>query len=73
METEATRLRGGDARVAGRAKNVAPALAAKLPIENCNLILDVGGGTGIYSIAPLQRYPNLCDRVQSRLGTESGR
>lgn len=45
--------------LAGRAKNVAPVLAAKVPLENAKLLLDVGGGTGIYSIACLKRYPQL--------------
>jgi predicted O-methyltransferase YrrM len=45
--------------LAGRAKNVAPVLAQNLPLENAQLILDVGGGTGIYSIALLQKHPGL--------------
>jgi predicted O-methyltransferase YrrM len=58
MESEASARRLTLA-LAGRAKNVAPVLAQKLPIENARTILDVGGGTGIYSIALLQRHPNL--------------
>jgi len=44
--------------LAGRAKNTAPVLAAAvdLPADAC--ILDPGGGTGIYSIALLQKYPS---------------
>ncbi|MCR9294768.1 MAG: acetylserotonin O-methyltransferase [bacterium] len=45
--------------LAGRANNVAPHLAAKLPIENASTLLDVGGGTGIYSVALLQQHPQL--------------
>jgi predicted O-methyltransferase YrrM len=45
--------------LAGRAKNVAPALARVAPLEHARLLLDVGGGTGIYSIACLQRHKQL--------------
>lgn len=45
--------------LAGRAKNVAPALAERVPLSDARRLLDVGGGTGIYSIACLRRYPNL--------------
>jgi predicted O-methyltransferase YrrM len=45
--------------LAGRAKNVAPYLAANVPLAGAKLLLDVGGGTGIYSIACVQRNPNL--------------
>ncbi len=45
--------------LAGRAKNVAPALAQRLPMDGAQTLLDVGGGTGIYSIALLQKYPAL--------------
>lgn len=45
--------------LAGRAKNVAPVLAERLPMEGVGQLLDVGGGTGIYSIALLQKYPHL--------------
>lgn len=44
--------------LAGRAKNVAPLLAQQLPLTE-GVLLDVGGGTGIYSIACLQRHPEL--------------
>jgi len=44
--------------LAGRAKNVAPVLAERL--SPCSgVLLDVGGGTGIYSIALVQRNPGL--------------
>lgn len=45
--------------LAGRARNVAPVLAARLPLPEARLLLDVGGGTGIYSIAWLQQHPGL--------------
>lgn len=48
--------------LAGRAKNVAPALAREAQLDTARVLLDVGGGTGIYSIACLQLYPNLRDR-----------
>jgi ubiquinone/menaquinone biosynthesis C-methylase UbiE len=44
--------------LAGRARNVAPVLAEKVLLES-GVLLDVGGGTGIYSIALLQKNPNL--------------
>ncbi|MDR3635610.1 MAG: methyltransferase [Isosphaeraceae bacterium] len=55
-ETPARRL---TLALAGRAKNVAPVLAANYPLDDAGLLLDVGGGTGIYSIAWLQRHPRL--------------
>ena len=45
--------------LAGRAKNVAPHLAANARLEDAQCLLDIGGGTGIYSVACLQRYPKL--------------
>lgn len=45
--------------LAGRAKNVAPVLAGNVPLAEAGVLLDVGGGTGIYSIACLKRFPNL--------------
>lgn len=45
--------------LAGRSCNIAPVLAQKVPMENAKLLLDVGGGTGIYSIAMLQKYHGL--------------
>lgn len=58
MEQEAT-ARHLTLALAGRAKNVAPLLAERVPLADARLLLDVGGGTGIYSIACLQRYPQL--------------
>lgn len=45
--------------LAGRAKNVAPALAANLSTAGARTLLDLGGGTGIYSIALVQQNPEL--------------
>ncbi len=45
--------------LAGRAKNVAPALAKSYPLGMARRLLDVGGGTGIYAIAYLQAHPEL--------------
>jgi predicted O-methyltransferase YrrM len=57
MEEEAS-ARSLTLALAGRARNVAPVLADRLPLGNGTL-LDVGGGTGIYSIAFLQKNPGL--------------
>jgi predicted O-methyltransferase YrrM len=45
--------------LAGRAKNIAPVLAEKVDLSRAKRLLDIGGGTGVYAIAFLQRYPNL--------------
>lgn len=45
--------------LAGRSRNIAPVLAVKMPLTGQQVLLDVGGGTGIYSIALLQRNPQL--------------
>jgi predicted O-methyltransferase YrrM len=45
--------------LAGRAKNVAPYLAARVPLDSAKLLVDVGGGTGIYAIACLQQNLRL--------------
>jgi predicted O-methyltransferase YrrM len=58
MESEASARRLTLA-LAGRAKNVAPALARQFDLAGAKVVLDVGGGTGIYSIALLQRHPGL--------------
>ncbi len=58
MESEAS-ARSLTLALAGRARNVAPVLAAKVPLDSTRCLLDVGGGTGIYSIAWLQRHPAL--------------
>jgi predicted O-methyltransferase YrrM len=58
MEREAS-ARHLTLALAGRAKNVAPVLAERLPMDGVKTLLDVGGGTGIYGIALLQRHPEL--------------
>ena len=45
--------------LSGRAKNVAPLLAKVLDTSSASTVIDVGGGTGIYSYALLQKNPNL--------------
>ncbi|MGH9677290.1 MAG: methyltransferase, partial [Candidatus Acidiferrum sp.] len=45
--------------LAGRARNVAPILAARTTIGDARVLLDVGGGTGIFSIAFLQKHHEL--------------
>lgn len=45
--------------LAGRAKNVAPALANAVSMSDSKLLLDVAGGTGIYTYALLQKNPHL--------------
>lgn len=45
--------------LSGRAKNVAPVMAERLSMAGVTRLLDVGGGTGIYSIALLQKHPEL--------------
>jgi SAM-dependent methyltransferase len=45
--------------MADRARNVAPALAAELDLSGAELLLDVGGGHGLYSYALLQANPRL--------------
>jgi len=45
--------------LAGRAKNVAPALAQAVPLGGVRRLVDVGGGTGVYAIALLRANPAL--------------
>lgn len=45
--------------LAGRAKNVAPVLAERIPLNDATTLLDVAGGTGIYSVALLRKNPQL--------------
>lgn len=58
MEREAS-ARSLTLALAGRARNVAPLLAQNYPIADVERLLDIGGGTGIYSIAWLQKHPRL--------------
>ena len=52
--------------LAGRAKNVAPYVADAVDLSMAGLLLDVGGGTGLYSIAFLKRFPKLTAVVLDR-------
>jgi predicted O-methyltransferase YrrM len=58
MEREAS-ARSLTMALAGRARNVAPVLARAHPLPDARRLLDVGGGTGLYSIAYLQAHPDL--------------
>jgi len=65
MEAEAS-ARHLTLALAGRAKNVAPVLADVAPMDGVDTLVDLGGGTGIYSIALLQRHPALRAIVMDR-------
>jgi hypothetical protein len=65
MEQEAS-ARHLTLALAGRARNVAPALAERYPLHDARCLLDVGGGSGLYSIAWLQRHPSLSAVVWDR-------
>lgn len=52
--------------LSGRAKNVAPYLADAVDLAEARTLLDVGGGTGIYSIGFLKKYPKLQATVLDR-------
>jgi len=45
--------------LAGRARNLGPVLAERFPLDGARVVLDAGGGTGIYSYALLRRNPQL--------------
>ena len=45
--------------LAGRARNVAPALAAAVPLEGARMLVDVAGGTGAYTVSLLRANPLL--------------
>jgi ubiquinone/menaquinone biosynthesis C-methylase UbiE len=45
--------------LAGRARNVAPAFAEKLDLNGVKHLVDVAGGSGIYSLALLEKNPDL--------------
>jgi predicted O-methyltransferase YrrM len=55
-ENEARRL---TLALAGRARNVAPVLAQRLSLTNARVLLDVGGGSGLFSIACLRQNADL--------------
>jgi SAM-dependent methyltransferase len=65
MEREAS-ARHLTLALAGRAQNVAPHLAKVADFSNTTQLLDLGGGTGLYSIALLQRFPNLSAVILDR-------
>lgn len=52
--------------LAGRARNVAPYLAQQAPLAEARTLVDVGGGSGLYAIACLQKYPRLQATVWDR-------
>jgi len=58
--------RGLTLALAGRARNVAPALARNCPLPDARRLLDVGGGTGIYAIAYLRQHQALRATVWDR-------
>lgn len=58
MEQEAS-ARRLTLSLAGRARNVAPHLARQLELHDCGFLLDVGGGSGIYSFELLKKHPEL--------------
>lgn len=45
--------------LAGRARIVAPALAAKYPLAGARRLLDIGGGSGLYSVGFVRANPGL--------------
>lgn len=45
--------------LAGRAKNVAPVLAERISLGDTRLVVDVGGGSGMYAVALLRRHARL--------------
>ena len=45
--------------LSGRARNVAPILAERVSLPDAKILLDIGAGTAIYSIAFLQANPQL--------------
>ncbi|MBS0207658.1 MAG: methyltransferase domain-containing protein [Planctomycetes bacterium] len=65
MEREAS-ARALTLALAGRARNVAPVLARSWPLDGAKHLLDVGGGTGLYSIAWLERHATLRATVWDR-------
>jgi predicted O-methyltransferase YrrM len=65
MEKEAS-ARHLTLALSGRAKNVAPLLALNFPLPDARVLLDVGGGTGVYSLALLQANPSLRAIIHDR-------
>jgi hypothetical protein len=56
---EAASARHFTLALAGRAVNVAPSLAGAVDLSQATTLLDIGGGSGIYAVAFLQRFPKL--------------
>lgn len=52
--------------LAGRARNVAPYLGARVRIPDARVLLDVGGGSGIYAYALLRTHPELRATILDR-------
>ncbi|MEY3275889.1 MAG: hypothetical protein RL153_1155 [Verrucomicrobiota bacterium] len=52
--------------LAGRARNVAPALATAVPLTGATRLVDVAGGTGVYTVALLRANPALSAVVWDR-------
>lgn len=65
MEQEAS-ARHFTLALAGRAKNVAPVLAQRFPLNGTRYLVDLAGGTGLYAIAYLLRHPDLRAAVVDR-------
>jgi hypothetical protein len=55
-ESEARRL---TLALAGRARNVAPVLAKRVPLTEASVLLDVGGGSGLFAVAFLRQNAQL--------------
>ena len=58
--------------LAGRARNVAPVLARNYPLGDALVLLDVGGGTGIYAIAFLQLFQTFGRLSRPSRGAQGG-
>ncbi len=60
---DAARTRGFVLSMHGRALAMAEPVLAKLPLENCRQLLDIGGGPGTYSVLLSKKYPQLRSTV----------
>ncbi len=56
---DAARTRAFVFSMHGKALATADPVLAKLPLENCRQLLDVGGGPGTYSVLLSKKYPQL--------------
>jgi precorrin-6B methylase 2 len=56
---DAIRCREMTLSLVGRAKPVAPHFVRQVPLADARVLMDVGCGSGVYSIACLQAFPNL--------------